>query len=126
MLLENMYEVLTLSKVDDSTFEASVKINKTHEIFKGHFPNNPVTPGVVMLQILKNCVESHLNVPLLMHKTSNVKFLALVNPEVDNVLNFNITFQYKNDTVIVKNQTSFKDGRPVLKCNVTFAIYLHE
>lgn len=126
MLLEDIYDVLQLSEENDTSLKVSVKINKTHEIFKGHFPKNPVTPGVVMLQILKNCLERHFNTTLLMQKTSNVKFLAIVNPEVDDELDFNMTYQHINDTIIVKNLTSFKDGRPVLKCNVTFALYLHQ
>lgn len=126
MLLIDFYEVLELKTEDDTSLTASVKINKMHAIFNGHFPENPVTPGVVLLQILKNCLETHLNTSLLMSKTSNVKFLALVNPETDAVLDFNIKFQYKDETISVKNLTSFKDGRQVLKCNVTFVENSHQ
>ena len=125
MLLENFYEVLLLKKEDENTLVASVKINKAHTVFKGHFPENPVTPGVTMLQILKNCLETYFEEKLLMQNISNVKFLALVNPDVNDILNFNIKIHSENKSITIKNHTSFKDGRSVLKCNATFVKYLH-
>ncbi len=76
MLLDDFYEILDLKSEDNQTVTASVKINKTHKIFVGHFPKNPVTPGVLMLQIIKNCLEIHLEKPLLIQRLSHVKFLA--------------------------------------------------
>ncbi len=120
MLLEDFYEIQKLSKIDNNRIELIVELQKNHDIFKGHFPNYPVTPGVSMLQILKNSLEKHLQTSLQLQSSSQIKFLNLVNPNEDTILIFNIEFTQENDFVKVKNTTSFRDGRSVLKCNVTF------
>ncbi|WP_179345200.1 3-hydroxyacyl-ACP dehydratase [Winogradskyella ursingii] len=120
MLLENFYEVLELKEIEDTKLLASVKINDNHQMFKGHFPNQPITPGVAMLQILKNCLELHFKNKLFMKSSSNVKFLALVEPSINSELNFNIQFEENQNQIKVKNLTSFNDHTAVLKCNATF------
>ncbi len=120
MLLDDFYEILDLKSEDNQILIASIKIDKTHHIFEGHFPENPVTPGVAMLQILKNCLEIHLKEPLLMKHLSHVKFLTLVNPNIEDTIDFNIKIRHHAEGFKIKNYTSFRDGRSILKCNVTF------
>lgn len=120
MLLEDFYTVVDLKTVDAQAFEALVMINADHAIFNGHFPNFPVTPGVAMLQIIKNCLESHLEQSLMLQSSSSIKFLSLVNPKEQNTLIFKTSYTLDNNLIQVKNVTTFKDGSAVLKCNVTF------
>lgn len=120
MLLKNFYNILTSESLDAHAFIATIEIQKEHPIFKGHFPNFPVTPGVVMLQIIKELTEHHCHQSLFLESASNVKFLSLVDPNVHASLKFNITFQEDDQHIKVKNTTSFEDGTTVLKCNATF------
>lgn len=120
MLLEDFYEIRKLSNIDENRIELIVELQKNHDIFKGHFPNYPIAPGVAMLQILKNGLEKHFQTSLQLHSSSQIKFLNLVNPNEETILIFHINFTQENNHVKVKNTTSFKDGRSVLKCNVTF------
>jgi len=121
MLIEGLYDILTtttLSEENDST--VAVHLNKEHELFKGHFPENPVLPGVVMLQIIKELSEKQLQKKLFLKAASNVKFLAPVDPGVNSKLILKLHIQQDNGFIKVKNQTTFEDGTIVLKCNVTF------
>ena len=120
MLLKNFYTILKSDSLEAHSFITTINIQKEHLIFQGHFPNFPVTPGVTMLQIIKELTENHLNQSLLMVSGSNIKFLSLVNPNDNTILKFNITIQEDSEKIRVKNNTSFEDGMPVLKCNVTF------
>lgn len=120
MILEDFYTILDLKTSEHHTLEVTVNIHKNHSIFKGHFPNYPITPGVAMLQILKNCLETHLNQSLMFQSSSNIKFLQLVNPNEQTMLVFTINYSVENESIKVKNNTSFKDGSSVLKCNATF------
>lgn len=56
-LLKN--DFFEIEKLDHSTglIASTIKINASHTIFDGHFPNNPITPGVVQLQITKEILE---------------------------------------------------------------------
>ena len=120
MLLEDFYKVLESRVYEETVFEVRVKIHKDHDIFKGHFPNFPVTPGVAMLQIIKNSLENHLKKSLFLQSSSSIKFLALVNPNEQNILIFNIKYAIDNELIVSTINTSFIDGSAVLKCNATF------
>lgn len=120
MLLKNFYNIIKSESLEAHSFVATIEIQKEHPIFEGHFPNFPVTPGVGMLQILKEVTENHFMQSLFLVSASNVKFLSLVNPNVNAFLEFNIYYQEDEHIIKVKNSTSFTDGTPVLKCNVTF------
>lgn len=121
MLLKNFYTVVKSESLEANSLAATIEIHKEHPIFEGHFPNLPVTPGVAMLQILKELTQNYLHQPLLLESASNVKFLSLVDPNVNATLKFEIIVQEDTPNFKVKNTTSFEDGTPVLKCNVTFA-----
>ena len=73
-----------------------------------------------MLQIIKELTEKYVKQSLFLESASNVKFLALVNPNKDSILKFNISLEEEPHQVKVKNMTSFEDGTPVLKCYITF------
>lgn len=110
MLLKDFYKVNSLNATEGQKYVASITINKNHEVFKGHFPGNPVTPGVCMMQIIKELTQQVANTTLTMKSASNIKFMALINPEInpDLKLELEIT-QGDDDTIKVKNTTFFND-----------------
>src|SRR3989338_1853709 len=61
----------------------AIRIDGKHRVFEGHFPGNPVTPGVVQLEIIKELLGELIQVPLRMKTMANCKFLAILNPETD-------------------------------------------
>lgn len=121
MLLKNFYSIVTTESLDPKSFTTIVDLQKKHDIFKGHFPNFPVTPGVGMLQIIKELTQNYSKHDLFLESASQVKFLTLVDPNKNPRLKFAITLNEDSETVKVKNVTSFEDGTIVLKCNVNFA-----
>lgn len=120
MLLQDFYSVDKINTISDSKYVALITLNKNHAIFKGHFPGNPVTPGVCMMQIIKEITESILNGSLTMVSTSNVKFMALINPEVNAKLTLELEISENEASEIkVKNTTSF-DETVALKLSNTY------
>lgn len=51
-----------------------------HASFPGHFPGNPILPGVLLLERVMSCVQGQLTSPLQKYTLYNVKFLAAVSP----------------------------------------------
>lgn len=122
MLLEDFYTLLDLKQVDTQKYDAVIRLNKHHLIFKGHFPDQPVTPGVCMMQIIKELVEQVLERSLFMYKSSNVKFTALINPEVHPDLRLEIDISGSDESDYkVKNVTYFEDT-VALKLVCTFKV----
>ena len=110
MLLKDFYTLDSIENTDVNKYSAAITLNKDHDIFKGHFPGNPVTPGVCMMQIIKEITESILNTTLTMVSTSNVKFMALINPEVNPKLTLDLEISENEASEIkVINTTSFEE-----------------
>lgn len=121
MNLDNFYTVQALKLVEEHTLSVILQLNQEHEVFKGHFPNHPVLPGVAMLQIIKELTEKHYKTLLFMHTSNRVKFLTPVNPFESDTLEFHLTFQQEENTLKVKNSTTFVDGVTVMQCSLVFA-----
>lgn len=110
MILENFYTIKSKQISEDQinyTFE--IIINNKHDIFRGHFPDNPVMPGVCMIQIIKEITESVIGKKLFMEKCSNVKFLAIINPDKTPKLTLELQITKIDSKVKVKNTTKFED-----------------
>jgi 3-hydroxyacyl-[acyl-carrier-protein] dehydratase len=67
-----------------------VSLNGSHPIYHGHFPGNPVVPGVCQIQILKELVETAVHHPVMLKEADNIKFLSMINPDVNPLLEFNM------------------------------------
>lgn len=119
-LLNDFYEVEFLDYKEHVSLQFKVTLNKTHDIFKGHFPKFKVTPGVVMLQILKNVLEDQTKLRLKTEQLSQVKFLNLVEPEKNDVLVFEVALTSEEKKINTKTKVTFPDDTLVLKCNATF------
>ncbi|MBU2974580.1 3-hydroxyacyl-ACP dehydratase [Zobellia sp. B3R18] len=120
MLIEGLYTVENF-KQEDQTVQATVKLNAAHEVFKGHFPGNPVMPGVCMIQIIKELTEQATGKKLFLSVASNIKFMAIINPEKNDVIELTLTIAEDDETVKVKNTTSFEETL-ALKLSATFNV----
>lgn len=110
MLLKNFYEIKSLERTAEGKYTAQITINAAHDVFKGHFPGNPVTPGVCMMQIIKELTQEVVNVPLVMTSASNIKFMALINPEATPELKLELDVtETETGEVKVKNTTCFNE-----------------
>ena len=120
MLIEGLYKVTATENTAEGIL-AKVHLNEDHAIFKGHFPGNPVMPGVCMIQIIKELTEETTGKNLFLAVSSNIKFMAIINPEKNPDLQLSIDIAQENGEVKVKNTTSFEDTM-ALKLNATFKI----
>lgn len=110
MLLKDFYTVEKLTIFREDAYGADIIINAGHEVFSGHFPGNPVTPGVCMIQIIKEITQQVLKAPLTLTSAVNVKFTAIINPNV--TPNVSLAFEIvKNDKedITIKNTATFND-----------------
>lgn len=121
-LLRDFYTVIGFEQIAENTCLASLTIHKDHPVFTGHFPGNPVTPGVCMMQIIKELGEKWSGSSLQLTKARNVKFMAIINPEKNENIKVEMLFEKDGeDTLSIKSTTSFEDT-VALKFSGTFQI----
>ena len=110
MLLKDFYKVISLEENDSQKYLAIIFVNEKHEVFKGHFPDNPIMPGVCMMQIIKELTEQITESSLVMQRLTNVKFMALINPEATPELRLELDITTTDEGLIkVKNTTYFNE-----------------
>ncbi len=108
MLIEGLYTTDHFS-FEDNTVNASITLNNDHDIFKGHFPGNPILPGVCSIQIIKELTEKALDRSLFLSVSSNVKFLETVNPEANPKLVLSIAISEVEEVIKLKAIISYND-----------------
>ena len=96
MLKDSLYKII-LSEHQDGIITAILELDKEHAIFSGHFPGRPVLPGACMLQMVKEVLETELDIPLRLAKAAQVKFLELTDPRVNNVVELTINYEHSVD-----------------------------
>jgi 3-hydroxyacyl-[acyl-carrier-protein] dehydratase len=74
-----------------------VTLNRDHSIYRGHFPGNPVVPGVCQVQMVRELVETAVKQPLKLTESDNIKFLAMINPAVNPQLEFTMIIKPVTD-----------------------------
>ena len=121
MLIPNLYSIKKSETIDDFNFNIQIELNPKHEIFDGHFPNNPIMPGVCMIQIIKELTELFTSQNLFLSKVSNVKFMAIINPFINPILDIDLSISRENDEIKVKN-VSFFETTIALKFSAVFKI----
>ena len=52
MLLENFYKIIHIKEREDGKQAIEIELNPGHVLYQGHFPGQPVVPGVCTLQII--------------------------------------------------------------------------
>ncbi|MEO8759946.1 MAG: 3-hydroxyacyl-ACP dehydratase [Bacteroidia bacterium] len=109
-LLENFYTEISSTDLSvENTFTASVELNPTHKIYKGHFPEIPVAPGVTLIQMVQEILAKKINHSLFLKEGSNIKFLAMINPLKENKVTISYSIQQKNNEVDVNANIAGKE-----------------
>lgn len=80
MLIKDFYKIIESEAVEKG-IRTRIKLNVDHEVYKGHFKNQPVVPGVIQLQIVKEIIESSLQFKLIMNNLIQVKYLVPIIPD---------------------------------------------
>lgn len=57
-----------------------LKMLDEHPVYQGHFPGNPITPGVLTLRMVRECVGRETGRQLHYSAVKNCRFVALIRP----------------------------------------------
>ena len=77
--LDNLFLTQSMTDTDDG-FEALVRCNPEHPVYKAHFPGNPITPGVCQLGIVEELMSSQKGLPLRVSHIKNIKYMNIISP----------------------------------------------
>ena len=69
-----------MSRADGSGHVAELRVAATHPCLAGHFPGNPVVPGVLILDAIVGALEGWTGSPVRLLGIPQVKFLQPLLP----------------------------------------------
>jgi len=99
--LNNLFEIVESSDTG-SNFLVTIRITPDHNVYKGHFPGYPVTPGVILIQMIHELVEQYLKKDICLVEIPNCKFLKIVNPEKESDAIISVDVFSKDELIFVK------------------------
>jgi len=88
--LNDLYIIKSTHSESVNKLTVQIEINAGHALFQGHFPGNPILPGVATIQILKELLSEHLGCNISLARAANIKYLSFVNPEKNSLIDFDI------------------------------------
>jgi 3-hydroxyacyl-[acyl-carrier-protein] dehydratase len=114
MLKNDFFYIQSLSD-DQGIISAVLEINPFHKIFEGHFPGQPVVPGVCMMQMVKEITETATGKDFFLHKADIVKFLSVIVPQKDTAIQARIKYTETENNAVNFEATLFKEDTTYLK-----------
>jgi 3-hydroxyacyl-[acyl-carrier-protein] dehydratase len=105
LLLNNLYTIQSLSE-SDSQIQVTIKLMADHAIFRGHFPGQPVLPGVCMMEMVAEIMGDYLKSSFRIVGGPLIKFLRMIDPRVNAEIHLEIKY-HPSATVIITNGRIF-------------------
>ena len=122
MSLKSLYTISDL-KYSEAEFSASLRFNPGHEVFNGHFPGQPVVPGVVLINILKDLCSVIVGSEVSLKKGTNIKFLNMTVPAEKATYYISGTFAKNEDEMISMSANILGEGEVSIKFKGVFSKY---
>jgi 3-hydroxyacyl-[acyl-carrier-protein] dehydratase len=91
MLIKNFYTIQRFKTGDNKT-EALILLYPEHEVYQGHFPGQPVVPGVIQIEMIRELAEKALNRQLFINEVVSAKYLNMIIPD-GKPLTFELSFK---------------------------------
>jgi 3-hydroxyacyl-[acyl-carrier-protein] dehydratase len=111
MLQNKLYTISSFEFSDaKDRISAHILLNKEHLIFGGHFPGNPILPGVCTIQIIRELLEKAVEKELQLTRASNIKYLGFINPVTTPAVQFDLVIKNTESGSISCNAMVSADG----------------
>lgn len=108
-MLLNDFFTINDTVTSETEIWAELLINSDHRIFEGHFPNQPVVPGVCMMQMVKEILEQVIGKETNLKQAADMKFLAVINPQENNLIHASIKYATDESDAVNVVASLFKD-----------------
>lgn len=121
-MLQNDFFTITGLSGEAPSFKAILALNAQHRIFEGHFPGQPVVPGVCLMQIVHEVAETVLGSGRLkLLRADQLKFIAPIDPGKAGVLEMKLDCKRGEDGRVQVVASLSDDGKLCFKFNGVFA-----
>ena len=101
MFRNDLFTHSEFERIEDG-FRTTIFFNWEYPVFNGHFPEKPVVPGVLLMQMVKECFETFLSISVVL-TGADLKFTNPVTPQTAPELKLEVTFVNDDNKYKVKS-----------------------
>lgn len=117
VLLDSLYKVQS-SRTSETGGEFTIALDPEHFIYKAHFPGEPITPGVCIMQIAKELMEICKGNKLEITTVKNIKFLRIITPAATPVVDWSVSRLAEEEGLVKAQITASVQGEPYAKLSL--------
>ena len=110
-MFQNSLFFVEKQEVGDDSADFSIRLNPEHRIFEGHFPGDPIVPGVCIFQIATELFGLIVPVENPIFSVKNAKFLNIIRPLKQREVNYQLAWEPAESGYVVKASVSFEDTK---------------
>jgi 3-hydroxyacyl-[acyl-carrier-protein] dehydratase len=120
-MLKNFYRILdrsgpetelSPSGIPVEKYGFSLELNPDHPVYEGHFAGNPVVPGVCQVQMICELLSLIKGFPVRLVNSDNVKFMNLMVPGKDRLIDANLLVR-KTDAGEISVNATLQSGEVI-------------
>ncbi|MDL2315105.1 hypothetical protein LJC16_02480 [Bacteroidales bacterium OttesenSCG-928-C19] len=90
-LKDDFFTIIEDQSLNKNDVEYKIQLKASHPVYKAHFPNNPITPGVYIIQMAAELASEFLKCELRLKKADKIRFQNVINPLENSILNAKFT-----------------------------------
>lgn len=121
-MLQGDFFYISSTTVTGCSVGATFNLNASHRIFEGHFPGQPLVPGVCMMQMLKELLEIVMVKKTRLCKADSIKFLAIINPTENPAIQADLSYTNNEAGAIIVVARLYSDKTTFLKFKGLFTL----
>lgn len=121
MLKDDLF-IITAFENNTGSVSAAVRLNAAHPIFEGHFPGQPVLPGVCMMQLVKELTEEATGKKLFLNNAAQCKFLSMVDPRNTPQLSATIDYGQTDENTVAISAVLKSEEATFFKMSAQLAV----
>lgn len=120
-LLNDFYTLQAQTATGNDAFLAKVQLNAAHPVFKGHFEQMPVVPGVFQTQLVKELLQEQVKENLQLVAGDNIKFMSMIVPGNHPQVEVEISYR-KNENKYMAEARLYWENTTFTKFKGTFSV----
>jgi 3-hydroxyacyl-[acyl-carrier-protein] dehydratase len=121
-MLQNDFFFIRSMDAGAGAINAVLALNPAHRIFEGHFPGQPVVPGVCMVQMIKEILETVTGAETRLIQADHLKFLTMINPLITETIRAALKYTTGENGEIAVAASLLNDNTIYFKCKALFRI----
>lgn len=99
-MLQGNFFTLNQQDKTENTIDSEVSLNVDHPIYSGHFPHQPVVPGVCMMQMIAELTTTAIGKKVAIKKANQAKFLIPIIPQKNPMLDVKIKYTIGDEGIL--------------------------